>query len=102
MKKLLLSTAFAIVVLAPSSFAVDRVTITMGDMKQNMRIDDLKEMSVCTFKKQVANTLGLELRKFDLREAGMKLKDDKTMYGSGVRPHNKIEVKPVTSSFQCR
>ncbi|PCI59455.1 MAG: hypothetical protein COB37_11455 [Kordiimonadales bacterium] len=101
MKKLLLVSALATIVVSTAAYAATRIEVFKGDARVKISVDDLKTESVCSFKATVADKFDMSMKKFDLRKNGSKLGEGKTLYGAGVRFGNKIEVKDNTHSFQC-
>jgi len=102
MKKLVLAAAIAATLIAPAAMAGDKVKVEFGGNSERMDVGDLKTTAVCSVKQRVAGMFGLKMNRFNLhKKHGVKLNEDKTLYGAGVRNQNALTVKEVSHSSQC-
>ena len=102
MKKLMaIVCCVGTLVASSTTQAGDKVNVEFAGTAERLDVGDVKKTSVCMLKDLVANRFDLNAKKFDLVKSGVKLRDDKTLYGVNVRNYNKVQVKEVSYSSQC-
>jgi len=62
---------------------------------------DLETLSVCSFKRQLADKFDLKMLKFDLNRGSAKLNEDKTMKGAYVNNSTTLTIIKKSGSNQC-
>ncbi len=101
MKKMMLSLVLVTAVLTPSAFAADSVKVEWDGETHTFRVEDVREVAVCSFKKTVADKLGLKVSGFDLRRSRLLIPTGKSLQDAGVYSGKTLTIN-LTASFQCR
>lgn len=71
-----------------------------GEKERFMKLD-FDTLSVCSFKQQVADQFGLNMRKFDLLRGSSVLNESRTMDGAFVINSTTLTVREKSNSTQC-
>lgn len=101
MRNVMTFVAAAVLMSTSALAGNDYVYVEFNDEKERLSRLDLKTMSVCSLKQQVAEMFDLQIRKFELKTGGRRLRDDRTLDGDAVYSGRTIDVVEMSSSFQC-
>lgn len=99
MKKLMMAALVATFV-TPNVSAFQLLTLEIGEMKQDIRVEDFN-VSVCNFKKRVSNLVGMEMHEFELSTHGFVLRKGKSLYDENITDFSKVKIRPVDYTDQC-
>ncbi len=85
------------------ALARDYIWINYEDTRESIRIKDLRSLSVCDFKREMASRFGLDMRWFDVKRGSVTLKDSGSLKDAGINSNSDIIVAPRSSvTSQCR
>ena len=102
MKKMVLVAALAATVVAPTAIAGETVTVQYFGNEKIIDVGDVRKANVCDVKRQIARMFGLNMSEFFITApGGTKLRENYTLYSSGVYSGGNIYVESVAESNQC-
>lgn len=99
MRKLMMA-AVVLAIVTPDVYALESVTIVVGETRRDIGIDS-PNMPVCALKKKVARLVGLELNKFELMSQGFALREGFSLREDNVTDQSVLVVRPIEFTFQC-
>lgn len=101
MKRLIIAVMLAGLGFGAAQAANNYVKVEYGGEKHTYRKLDFETMSVCAFKRQLADQFDLKIRSFDLKRGGRVLNEDKTLKAVHIANGNTLSIVEKNHSFQC-